>query len=1021
MEYLVLGPLELRRDGASIPLPTGRPLQLLALLLLHRGRQVSTDHLIDCLWGAAPPKTARTALQVHVSKLRQALGDPSPIATVERGYRLDADDEELDASRYARLIRDAERLVGVDPLQALKALDAADGDWRGSPYIDVADQPWAATAIANLDELARTAVEIRGDAELRLGRHGSIVTRLRDAADAEPLREVRWQQLMVALYRGGRQSDALRTFQGARERLADELGVEPGPDLRDLEHRILTHDPDLATDRPRLRSPGNLTPSITRLHGRRDEVQDVVHRLGVSRLVTLSGPAGIGKTTIAVQAAAGCRSAFPDGVWVVDLTAATTPALVGPVIASVLGLSASADHGPRVPQDLIRTYLHRRRALLVLDACDQVTAEVAGLVQAILTDAAGLRVLATSRTPLALPTESVLRVGPLPVPPAGASDEDYAHSPAVELFVERSGGRTPDPAEWQAIGELCRYLEGIPLAIELAAAVSRGLAVSDLASQLSGRLALAAPDGGPSVMRAAVDWSHALLAPGDRVLLRRLSVFPAGFTLPGAHAVAAPDQPLEQVTGSLARLVHASLIAIDPRAISARYTLFDTVREYAAEQLVATREQRLVHDRLAEHLIAEADRVRPNHVGPANYDLLWELDAEHDNARAMLSELLDSGDAATALRLAVALHEYWAERGHWAEGSAWLQRALELYGPARDLLRARALLALARTESSFTAIVAHHDGIDEAYALVRDAADTTPTDRYGASLMRAIVAAFRADAGTAKCFLDEAAEAATGFEDDLCRAWVENLIAAHRGLALVLEGDLLGARAAQHECATRFEELGDPGYAGRVLMYGGTISGMLDDNRGAREELSRSVELCASCGVRATEAHSRLALGLVAAELGDEDASTLVKDARTTLTRVGDVRCRAVAERTLGQLAADAGDDRAALRWLRQALPDLGDTDERAFAVALADVARLYRVDGRDREAAALAEAARWFAPRLGLPLSAAEQRRLDAGVRAATDRVDDRGEDGDVVDGGGVRPISVDEALVRAGVVDRP
>ena len=251
VDYRVLGPIEVHDATGPLSLPSGHPRRVLAVLLVNAGRPVAAEVLIDRLWGSEAPATARAALQVHVSKLRRHLGASGTIRTTPAGYVLEVDGDDVDARRFEQAVREAQQCVAGDPSRAVALLDVADGHWRGVPYAEVADEPWVASEVARLTELRLAAAEVRSDADLQLGRHATSVDRLRAAAEEQPLRERRWEQLMLALYRSGRQAEALRAFRQASQVLVEELGVEPGPALRDLDRRILLHDPSLDTSRHR--------------------------------------------------------------------------------------------------------------------------------------------------------------------------------------------------------------------------------------------------------------------------------------------------------------------------------------------------------------------------------------------------------------------------------------------------------------------------------------------------------------------------------------------------------------------------------------------------------------------------------------------------------------------------------------------------------------------------------------------------------------------------------------------------
>ena len=338
---------------------------------------------------------------------------------------------------------------------------------------------------ARLDGPRCHGEELWADLELRRGRHELVLDQLAAATEEEPLRERRWEQLMLALYRSGRQAEALRVFQNVRDMLIEDLGIEPGPALRDLERAILLHDPALELQGP---AAHNLPAPLTTLVGRAEELTEVGKLLAASRLVTILGPGGCGKTRLALAVASNALDEEPDGCWFVDLTTAPNAELVAVRLASDLGLREGHEHDERPLLDVVRAYLRRRKLLVVLDNCEHVAGEVAGIAASLLATSPRLHILATSRVALGINGETCYALLPLATPEPGAPLEEVAESPAVRLFFDRADDvntRTSwHSGEVEAAGELCRRLDGLPLAIELAARSTRTLAPSDLLARV---------------------------------------------------------------------------------------------------------------------------------------------------------------------------------------------------------------------------------------------------------------------------------------------------------------------------------------------------------------------------------------------------------------------------------------------------------------------------------------------------------------------------------------------------------
>ena len=502
MRYEIFGGTRVFRDGTPVVLGGRMSHKLLAALLLDAPRPVNRDTLIERLWGDCPPATATTSLQVHVSQLRRAL-EPGRrgeeccvLRTTGEGYALETDRSGVDVDRYESLVHEAEQLSAADPERAFGLIESARALWRDRPWGVFADEPWLRADAARVEEMHRRADELWADIQLSLGRHQLIVDSLAMSVEEEPLREQRWEQLIVARYRCGRQAEALRAFQDARRTLTDELGIEPSPTLRAIEQAVLDQDPSLDAPRPPCpeRPRHNLPVALTTLVGRGDDVRTTRKLLETFRLVTITGTAGCGKTRLAIAVAEGLVDRYEDGVWFVDLANAGSADLVATQIASDLGLRESDEHGSKGPMPLLHAYLRDRELLVILDNCEHVAAEVASIVGTLLASCPRLRVLATSRAVIGLVGETIEALSPLDTPEAHAAPEEIASSSAVQLFLERAadtGGSLDQTTEELAtIGELCRFLDGVPLAIELAAMWTTVLAPRDILDRLESRLSL---------------------------------------------------------------------------------------------------------------------------------------------------------------------------------------------------------------------------------------------------------------------------------------------------------------------------------------------------------------------------------------------------------------------------------------------------------------------------------------------------------------------------------------------------
>ena len=508
------------RAGRDVALGGPRQRAVLALLALDAGRVVPAGRLVEEIWRGQPPPGAAKTLRSYISRLRSALAPEVAVVARGGGYALSADPSQLDVARFERLLAEGQAaLGGGEAAAAGNRFREALALWRGPALADVADVEPLAREGARLEELRLVAVEGRLEADLVAGSHAEMTGELERLVGEYPLRERLWRLLMLALYRGGRQADALAAYQRARAMLAGELGLEPGQELQELERAVLRHEvppPALYGNRH------NLPAQLTSFLGRDQELAMLGKLLGEARLVTLTGAGGTGKTRLAVEFAAGMVERFPDGVWLADLAGVSDPGLVAAQVMEALGVRQAGD----VPVlEALRFRLRSAELLLVLDNCEHLLDACAQLAGGLLAGSPGLRVLATSREPLGIPGEAACPVPPLALPAERADAVAVVGTPAVRLFLDRSAAARPGAgmagAPVAVIGRICRELDGLPLAIELAAARTSTLSVEEVEAHLADRfrfLAYRRPAADPrhQGLQAAIDWSYELLPTAEQ-------------------------------------------------------------------------------------------------------------------------------------------------------------------------------------------------------------------------------------------------------------------------------------------------------------------------------------------------------------------------------------------------------------------------------------------------------------------------------------------------------------------------
>jgi predicted ATPase/DNA-binding SARP family transcriptional activator len=670
LRFGVLGPIDVR-TAHDQALHVGGPRQrtLLAALLLDAPRPVSPERLAERVW-VEPPPTWPSLLHAYVARLRRAVDpDGSIIVTRLAGYAVEIATDQFDAARFARLVTDSDDTAD-DPETIVASLEHALGLWRGDPYQDLPDNPDAHAETARLLELRWQARHRLVDARLALGRADAAVAQLEAMAVEDPLRERTCLQLMTALTQAGRQREALAAYQRHRQRLVDEAGLDPGPALRELELAILRGEaaPPRRADVARRQVIDTYCDSFV---GREEELTAVARLLEQARLVTLTGPGGVGKSRLANEVARAVRDRYPDGVHMVELAAIRQGGDVGDAVARWLGVTLG--HHATI-SDAIVAALANRTALLVLDNCEFVLSGVADLVRQVLHQCPGVSVLATSREPLMLHGEHRWPVPPLPVPEAQDSVADHQNA-ALRLFCDRAAaahpGFAPSPDDLATIAEVCRRLDGLPLAIELAAARITALSPAALASRLHERFRVLTDgphgrEGRHRTLQSVIDWSYDLLDPDQADLFDRMSVFVGRVELEAAEAVC-PGDGLDEnaVAGLLAGLVDRSMLtAVEGPDAKRRYGMLETLREYAAAGLAARGMTDRIRRAHAGYFVALAEEAAHGVSGRDEAHWIDRIEANFADVRAAQTWAAAAGNIDLAVRLTTALGDYAHHRLH---------------------------------------------------------------------------------------------------------------------------------------------------------------------------------------------------------------------------------------------------------------------------------------------------------------------------------------------------------------------
>jgi predicted ATPase/DNA-binding SARP family transcriptional activator len=839
VDYEVLGQLRvLDQNGAEVQLSAPKLRTLLALLLVNRGRPVSVDRIADTLWGDVPPRSAANLVQGYVRDLRQRLGSQE-ITTIPGGYRLDVRRGSVDAERFENLVR-------THRYEEALAL------WHGAALEEWVEQPWAQASAARLEEMRLSAVEARLAGEVDAGLASAVLAELVALVHEHPLRERLRVLLVKALYAAGRQADALAAFAQARRYLAEEVGLEPGPELRAVEAAVLAQDPSLVS--APIRSAAAPPAPMTPLLGRDPELATLRSALRMARLVTLTGPGGIGKTRLAVEVAAAPPHA--GAVWFVELA----PVLTGIGVASTVARALQLAELPGQEIDLICDYLSRRRGLLVLDTCEHVVEAVAALVTRVLSSCPDLRILATTRQPLRAPGEQIVQLGGL--------DE----AAGVEVFTSRARAANPaaelDPYRVRAI---VHKLEGIPLALELAAARIASLSLEQLVNDLGQPLDALAGDalaGDPRhrTMRTVIGWSHDLLDIQDREAFAVLSVFVGSFDREAAGAVVGSD-----ASDAVDHLLGRSLLTRDVDLVGrARYRFLDPMRQFAQETATPSVLGRALRQHVGYHVrLAARINARIRTAEATKWAAVARACAE-DLRRAATHAI--SKRSATAGQIVADLYWPWFLDGHLSELRSWASAVLSAEPDPQvraRLLRILASTALAQGDAAAAVDYASRQ-LDAAKALQDLELVALAQNLLG------MAAWARGDYAAA----GEHHLAAMGNARRCGRPWTLALVTALAGRSAHAAGDMEAGEGLLRDAEALAEKVGEPMVLGSALDYRAHAEFALGRTSEAVAVASRSLAAYRSIGYQEGLASAGTLAAQLALLAGNyEQAEALLQEA----------------------------------------------------------------------------------------------------------------------------------------------
>lgn len=1003
LNFRLLGPMEISVGGTPVAVPGAAERALLVQLLFTPGRTIPATMLVDRLWSESSlPVDPMNALQIRVSKLRRSLKANGVEDVVSRegvGYRAAVEPSSVDAVDFAARIREARTVAATagDAYDSdhLRAYDDALALWRGEPLSEFSGDQWAMVEVARLTELRMAALTERAHIALALGRHLEVVGDLEPHVAADPTLESLAGLLMVALYRSGRQADALEVYTRTRTVLDESLGLEPSASLRSLHERVLRQDASLGTQ-PELTPPApvvvpsgkrrteeqqrgattNLPTVVRPLIGRDEQLDSLVELLAGARLLSLIGPGGAGKTSLALATAVRVAETFADGAIGVRLASVDAADQVPLAVADALGVPLDGAAADRDVRERVIAYLSGRRMLVVFDNCEHVVDAAAALIDAVLGRCPGVTIMATSREALAVPDEVQVAVGPLETPPEGTEASRVLEYPAPQLFVVRARAVRPGTVfaeqDLDAVGQISRALDGMPLALELAAARVAAMSPIEISERLTQRFSFLTSgartaEARQQTLRATVDWSYALLSEPERKVFNRLSVFQGGWTLTAAEAVVSDSaMALGDVLDTIGRLVERSMLVVE-RGPTTRYRMLETLRQYAVEQLAATGEDQTLGQRHAEYFRDFAQASEMELRGHGQREALQRLREEQPNIRAALAWLeTHPGNLDSALTMAGSLGLFW-HLGRHLEGREILARLLE-NAEASPAARARALQAVSVVERPRACLVHPSprcaETAQESLAIFEDLGD--PSRAALSRVLLAVEGVTGIHAEQAEVLLHEA-QAQFDRDGD---QWGQAVIGFVRMETALKGGDEETAIPVGRATAAAFRQLDDPWGLSAILYHLGWGLRQFGRYEEGARVLEEAIDVATNAGLYNTVQWALADLGVAQLHMGNVDLSRELFDRATAASEyIGDGAGTVLANYGHGLLAQVRGDWAEARTRFAAAQEGFGTLGTPVPAgLALAGLARCDEAEGELVRAKELYEQVLAIGRRVGEP-----------------------------------------------------